>query len=142
MNFLTVKALIAFAGIALTLGGWYFDAIKKPYTHLFSPDWLPHARYHSALWLFAITVACLGSLGLLWGHYPGQDSQLAIWVAAFLPGLFYLSFFPSLLFRHASSWDDGEAPFMPIAPQVLVATVMLLVLVGALWLDTQLRLPA
>ncbi|TGE09834.1 hypothetical protein [Hymenobacter fodinae] len=142
MNLLTVKLLIAFTGVALTVGGWFFDAIKKPYTHLFNPHWLPHARYHSALWLFAITLACGASLGLLWGHYPGQDTGLAIWMAAFLPGLFYLSFFPSLLFRNTSSWDDGETPFMPIAPQLVVATVMLLVLGGALWLDMHLRVGA
>ncbi|WP_420155310.1 hypothetical protein [Siphonobacter sp.] len=139
MSLALVKGLIAFSGIALTLGGWYFDAIKKPYTHLFSPHWLPHARFHSALWLFSITLANLGSLFLLYGNFAERDTQLAIYMAAFLPGLFYLSFFPSLLFRNASAWDDGEKPFLFTAPQVLVSMVMLLVLGVALWMDAHLR---
>lgn len=139
MNLLTVKCLIAFASIMLTLGSWFFDAIRKPHTHLFNPEWLPHARYHSALWLFSITLSCLGSLWLLWGNYAQRDSPLAVWMAAFLPGLFYLSFFPSLLFRNTSAWDDGEKPFMPVAPQVIVSVVMLLVLGLAVWIDKQLR---
>lgn len=139
MNLLLVKGLITVASVSLALGGWYFDAIKKPPTHLFNPHWLPHARYHSALWLFSISIASLGTLWLLWGSYPGRDSQLAIWMAAFLAGLFYLSFFPSLLFRQASAWDDGEAPFLFTAPQVLIALVMTLILGISLWMDWQLR---
>lgn len=139
MNLTIVKSLITVAGVALTLGGWFFDAVRKPYTHLFNPHWLPHARYHSALWLFAITFATGASLYLLWGNFAGRDSKLAVRMAAFLPGLFYLSFFPSLLFRTASAWDDGEAPFLFTAPQVLIAIIMVVVLAVALWLDNRIR---
>ncbi|MFD1141013.1 hypothetical protein ACFQ4C_07830 [Larkinella insperata] len=139
MSLLLVKWLISFASVSLALGGWYFDAIRKPPTHLFNPHWLPHARYHSALWLFSISIASVGTLWLLWGQYPERDSQLAIWVAAFLSGLFYLSFFPSLLFRNASAWDDGEKPFLFTAPQVLIALIMTVILAIALWMDGQLR---
>ena len=139
MSLLIVKCLIAFTSVALMVGGWYFDAIKQPPTHLFNPHWLPHARYHSALWLFAISIATIGSLWLLWGNYAGRDSQLAIGMAAFLPALFYLSFFPALLFRNTSAWDDGETPFLFTAPQVLIAVVMLVLLLIAIGLDWHLR---
>ncbi|ADB39777.1 conserved hypothetical protein [Spirosoma linguale DSM 74] len=139
MSLAVVKALIAFASVSLSVGGWYFDAIKQPPTHLFNPDWLPHARYHSALWLFSVSLSSLGSLWLLWGSFEGRDSELAIRMAAFLPALFYLSFFPSLLFRNTSAWDDGEKPFLFTAPQVLISTLMLLLLGASLWMDKQLR---
>jgi len=108
--------------------------VKEPPTHLFNPDWPPHARYHSACWLIVITLAALGSLWLLWGKYRERDSRLSILSAAFLPGMFYVSFLPALLFPGTSPWNDGEAPFQLVAPQVIIAAAMVIVLIIALLL--------
>ena len=142
MNIRISKLLITIVSISLPAGGWFFDAIKQPPTHLFNPDWLPHARYHSACWLFSITIGAIGSLWLLWGSYKEQGSRLSLWMAAFLPGLFYASFLFALLIPGTTAWNDGEAPFQPIPPQVIIATIMVVVLIIALALSrTSQRLP-
>jgi len=48
--------------------------------------------------------------------------------------MFYISFLPALLFPGTSVWNDGEAPFQLVAPQVIIAIAMLVVLVIALLL--------
>ena len=129
-----VKLLITLVSISLPVGGWFFDAIKEPPTHLYNPAWPPHARYHSACWLIVITLAALGSIWLLWGRYRERNSRLSILLAAFLPGMFYVSFLPALLFPGTSAWNDGEAPFQLVAPQVIIAAAMVMVLLIALLL--------
>jgi len=125
------KILITVVSISLPVGGWFFDVVKLPPTHLFNPAWPPHARYHSACWLFAITLAAMGSLWLLWGNYTERNSRLAIWSAGFLPGFFYLSFLLALLIPGTTAWNDGETPFQLLPPQVIIAAGMLVVLIIA-----------
>ena len=139
MKQLLAKILLTLACLPLSVGGWYFDAVRQPPTHLFNPSWPPHARYHDACWLFAISVAVLGALWLLWGPHEARGARLAVRGAAFLPGLFYLSFLLALLVPGVTPWNDGETPTQPIAPQVIMAASSLLVLVAGLVLDERSR---
>jgi uncharacterized membrane protein len=43
-------------------------------THLFNPNWTPHSRFHSALWVGVNVLAGLGALYLVWGRHRERDS--------------------------------------------------------------------
>lgn len=133
------KLLLTLATLPLAVGGWYFDAIRTPPTHLFNPAWTPHARYHDACWLFAISVATLGVWYVLWAPHEARNSRLAVRGAAFLLGLFYAAFLLALLVPGVTPWNDGEAHTQAVAPQVIMALVSLLVLAAALVLDARAR---
>ena len=135
MKQLLAKILLTLACLPLSVGGWYFDAVRRPPTHLFNPNWPPHARYHDACWLFAISLAVLGAWWLLWGTHEARGSRLAVRGAAFLPGLFYAAFLLALVVPGVTPWNDGETPTQPVAPQVIMAVVALLGLVAGLVLD-------
>lgn len=129
------KLLLTLACLPLALGGWYFDAVRTPPTHLFNPAWPPHARYHDACWLLASSVATLGAWYLLWAPHEARNSRLAVRGAAFLPGLFYAAFLLALPVPGVTPWNDGKVPTQAVAPQIVLASAALLVLAAALLLD-------
>jgi hypothetical protein len=51
-------------------------------SHLFSPQWSPHARFHDAVSLGMTTMLSSVALWLLWRRSPDQDA--AVTVAAIL----------------------------------------------------------
>lgn len=66
-------------------------------THVFNPSWPPHARFHGAAGWGSVAASQLLALWLLWR--PGQDAgdgDLAIKIAALLPAIAWIPFFPAL----------------------------------------------
>jgi hypothetical protein len=66
-------------------------------THVFNPDWPPHARFHSAAGWGSLAGSQFLALWLLWR--PGEDADngdLAIKIAALLPAVAWVPFFPAL----------------------------------------------
>lgn len=64
-------ALVASAAIA--------TGVDWNHTHLFHPDWHPHARFHGALFIFLTNAMCAMGLWLLWRKT--QDERLAFHIA-------------------------------------------------------------
>src|SRR5258707_13077301 len=82
------KMLISLAAIltavAPFLAGWNDS-------HLFSPQWSPHSRFHGVVSLGMRTMLSSVSLWLLWRRSPDQDT--AVTVAAAIPVAYWGPFF-------------------------------------------------
>ena len=64
------------------------------YTHIFSELWSPHAHFHGAWFVIAISLLSLLCLWLLWSP-AGQVDRSRI--AALIQGGIWLAFFPAML---------------------------------------------
>lgn len=104
------KTLLAsVAGLTAT-GGFLADWNK---THLFNPNWPPHAKFHDAM---SITLGSfLGGAGLYFllrkGRHPHQDTQMG----AVLPAFFWASQGISFAFPGAKGL---EAEFPELIPRI------------------------
>src|SRR5215212_11649971 len=104
------QILISVAALT-TVGGFLADWNR---THLFNPDWPPHARFHDALTIALGTL--LGACGLYFlvgkrSKHP--DSDLAL--GALLPSLFWIAQGASFAFPGA---EGLEAEFPEKVPCV------------------------
>ena len=86
-------------GFVLVVGAVISTAVDWNATHLFNPEWHPHARFHDALFLLLLDGATLIVLWLLWrpSREPGAALlaatlfALAVWtpffyIEALIPG--------------------------------------------------------
>jgi hypothetical protein len=73
------KMLISLAAIITAVVPFLADWNDS---HLFSPQWSPHARFHGAVSLGMTTMLSSVALWLLWRRSPDQDA--AVTVAAIL----------------------------------------------------------
>jgi hypothetical protein len=108
-------------------------------THMTNPLWPPHARFHWAIQWFSITTLNVCALFLLWGSYQDKGTRLSILIAAMAPLLFWGSFFPSMLMPGTSTWPDGIEPFSQIAPNVVLAVIISMLCMIAVFIDHRSR---
>lgn len=104
-------------------------------THLFNPDWHPHAKFHDAVMLWLLSGMSIVALWLLWRRSAEPD--LGYTVAMLVPVIFWSPFFFVTLLVPGTSLqaDLNEAPpriaGIPIYPNVAVATIsVVLALIG------------
>lgn len=104
-------------------------------THIFNPEWHPHAKFHDVVMLWLLSGMSLMALWLLWRRSTEPD--IAYTVAMLVPVVFWSPFFFTTLVIPGTSLqaDLKEAPPMvgsiPIYPNVAVATVsVILALIG------------
>jgi hypothetical protein len=65
-------------------------------THVFNPEWMPHARFHGAAGWGTVSGAQLLALWLLWRPASSAaEEELAVKIAALLPAITWLPFFPA-----------------------------------------------
>jgi hypothetical protein len=101
------RALLATVASATAVGGFLADWNR---THLFNPNWPPHARFHDAQ---TITLgAMLGTAALVVLRRPGQESAA---VSAGLTGAFWLS--QGLSFAYPGT-GGLEAEFPELVPRI------------------------
>ncbi len=82
-------------------------------THLFNPDWPPHAKFHDALSI--ALAALLGACGLYFLCRKGKDLQTDVALGALLPSLFWTAQGTSFAFPGA---EGLEAEFPEKVPRV------------------------
>jgi len=104
-------------------------------THLFNPEWHPHARFHDAVMLWLLSGCCIMALWLLWRRT--SEPTVAVTVATLIPIIFWSPFFfvTSLMPGTSLQADLKEAvpqvAGISIYPNVAVATVsVILALIG------------
>lgn len=83
-----------------TVGGFLADWNR---THLFNPDWPPHAKFHDALSIALGSL--LGSCGLYFLCRRGKDPQTDVALGALLPSLFWIAQGASFAFPGAEGFE-------------------------------------
>lgn len=104
-------------------------------THIFNPEWHPHAKFHDVVMLWLLSGMSIVALWLLWRRTTEPD--LAYTFAMLVPVIFWSPFFFVTLVIPGTSLQANlqEAPpivaGIPIYPNVAVAAVsVILALVG------------
>jgi hypothetical protein len=96
-------------------------------THVFNPNWAPHARFHSAAGWGTVAGSQLLALWLLWR--PGQragEVDLAVQTAALLPAISWAPFFLAVSTPGAAVEDEpGHLPRIAGVPANLVAAALI-----------------
>jgi hypothetical protein len=74
-------------------------------THIFSEMWSPHAHFHGAWFVIAVSLLSLLCLWLVWSPI-GQVERSRI--AALIQGCIWLAFFPAMLVPDTALADPGK----------------------------------
>ena len=84
--------------VALLASAIIATAVDWNHSHLFHPDWHPHARFHGTLFILLTDAMCALALWLLWrqGTEPRLPFPVGLWVmlALWLPFFFVEALVP------------------------------------------------
>jgi hypothetical protein len=121
------KLLLSATSIWSGYGSYHFDCNE---THIYNPEWPPHAKFHNAQTMS--TGAAVGALGLytLWAHRgPWTAGRLQVSTAAaslyWITQLSAVGYPGTALFDRARSADGAGAPPRVRGPQTVIAGVAL-----------------
>jgi hypothetical protein len=96
------RILISFVAFITLVGSNIADWNN---THIFSELWSPHAHFHGAWFVVAISLLSLLCLGLVWSP-AGQVDRCRI--AALIQGCIWIAFFPAMLVPGTLLADPGK----------------------------------
>ena len=114
-----------------TFGSYIFDWNE---THIYNPNWPPHAKFHNAQTMLLGTVIGILSLWLLW--FQNGDSRTMFRLALVTASFYWITQAGSILFPGTALVDPEFAhPGQPPA-QLIVDLVMLGMLGLAYFLET------
>lgn len=104
-------------------------------THIFNPEWHPHAKFHDVVMLWLLSGMSIMALWLLWRRSTEPD--IAYTVAMLVPVVFWSPFFFTMLVIPGTSLQANLNESLPVVagitiyPNVAVATVsVILALLG------------
>jgi hypothetical protein len=101
-------------------------------THVFNPNWPPHARFHGAAGWGTVTGSQLLALWLIWR--PGQqraEHDLAVKTAALLPLIAWAPFFAALATPGTAVEDEpGHLPRIVSVPANLIPAALVPAIAG------------
>ncbi len=102
--------ILSSAATLTAVGGFLADWNR---THLFNPNWPPHARFHDAQSILLGSFLGVSGLYLLWrrGEHPESDLSLG----ALLPAFFWMAQGASFVFPGA---EGLEAEFPEKVPRI------------------------
>jgi hypothetical protein len=123
------RLLLSGAAIGTIVGTGRADLNR---THVFNPDWPPHARFHAAAGWGAVAGSQLLALWLTWrsGQEPAE-SDLAIKTATVLPAIAWAPFFLALATPGTKVEDQpGHLPRLLGVPVNLVPATLVPALAG------------
>ncbi|RAL16637.1 uncharacterized protein BO97DRAFT_402994 [Aspergillus homomorphus CBS 101889] len=118
------RGLIALAALLTAMGGFVADWNE---THVFNPQWPPHARYHNGQ---TMTTGLL--LGLSSWFYLTRPGTQSLYTAAWLPALHLLAILSGILYPGALPIDPG---FGEGFPQLYICGTLLAMLGVGLGLE-------
>jgi hypothetical protein len=105
------KLIISFLSI-FTIAGPYLADWNE--THIFNPNWMPHAKFHNAQTMVLGTFLGLITLYWLWVRKSLDDKQ-GFKESTFIVSLYWVSQFPAILFPGTMLVDPiGKHVEMPI----------------------------
>jgi hypothetical protein len=118
--------------ILLTLDHSRPDRRDWNFTHVFNPEWPPHARFHTVAGISMTIGLCLVALWLIWRNPPDRGASLT--VAALFPISYWGSFFVAAAIPGSGVEDHpGDLPRVRGLPLNLfiAAVVVLLTIAGS-----------
>lgn len=100
-------------------------------THLFNPEWPPHARYHLVMQFVAF--AALGALGLWFLWRPSREPLLHLRLAALIPAALIGSLYVAALVPTTGLLYEPNMPVLRVLgvglpPNLLAGTLALMAL--------------
>ncbi|MBC7973030.1 MAG: hypothetical protein H7Z11_23385 [Verrucomicrobia bacterium] len=107
-------------------------------SHIFSPEWVPHARFHDVAMLHLLCGVSIIGLWLLWRRSP--EPEIGARVAALIPIIFWSAFFYTTLLVPGTSLNAStkEAPpqilGISIYPNVVIALISVILAALGYWL--------
>lgn len=124
------KILISIVALYAALGSYIFDWNE---THIFNPNWPPHAKFHNAQDMLLGTATGLLALWVLWIQKTDKRNKFVL--SIILASLYWITQFGAILFPGTALTDPefshpGQAP-----AQLIVDIVMLLMLSIAYFLE-------
>lgn len=100
------RLVLSGAAIGTVIGTGRADLNR---THVFNPEWPPHARFHAAAGWGTVTGSQLLALWLVWrSDDSGADNDLAVRIAALLPAIAWTPFFLALVTPGAEVEDEPD----------------------------------
>ncbi|PWY82038.1 hypothetical protein BO70DRAFT_396330 [Aspergillus heteromorphus CBS 117.55] len=102
------RCLIALSSLLTASGGYIADWNE---THVFNPQWPPHARYHNGQTM--TTGLLLGLSSLFYLCQTGHHSRQALYTAAWLPALHLLAMLSGILYPGALPVDPAFGEGFP-----------------------------
>jgi Family of unknown function (DUF6640) len=96
------RILISFVTLVTLVGSNIADWND---THIFSELWSPHAHFHGAWFVIAISLLSVLCLWLIWSPVGQVDRSRT---AALIQGCIWLAFFPAMLVPDTALADPGK----------------------------------
>jgi hypothetical protein len=122
----------------LVVGAIVSTAVDWNTTHLFNPAWHPHARFHDALFLLFLDATTLVMLWLLWRRSaePAVGIKAATLYSAALwtPFLYIEALIPGTSLLASVDVPVLRVAGMALAPNLIIAIVMLVLTLAGYWL--------
>ena len=100
--FMLSRILISFVTLVTLIGSNIADWNS---THIFSELWSPHAHFHGAWFVIAMSLLSLLCLWLVWSPASQVDRSR---IAALIQGCIWLAFFPAMLVPDTALADPGK----------------------------------
>ena len=128
----TGKILITIVAVYAAFGSYIFDWNK---THIYNPNWPPHAKFHNAQTMLLGTMIGLLSLWIIW--YQKIDTLYKLRMAASLASLYWITQAGAITFP-GTALVDPEFRHPAQAPaQLIVDVVMLTMLCIGYYLEAK-----
>ncbi|RYE20321.1 MAG: acetyltransferase [Sphingobacteriaceae bacterium] len=124
------KILISIVSLYAAFGSYIFDWNK---THIFNPDWPPHAKFHNAQDMLLGTTTGLLALWVLWIQRTDERNKLIL--SAVLASLYWITQFGAVFFPGTALVDPQFAQPDQLPAQLIVDIIMVAMLTVACLLE-------
>jgi hypothetical protein len=100
------KILLSLISLALGVGAWVADYNE---THVFNPNWPPHAKFHNGQTMFFGSFMGLMCLVFLWTNFLKVLPKQKVILAAIFPVLYFMTQFGAYFIPGAALRDPEFA---------------------------------
>ena len=126
------KILITLVVAWAAFGPYIFDWNK---THIYNPNWPPHAKFHNAQTMLLGTALGLFSLWIIW--YQKLHTLYKLRTASILASFYWLTQAGAITFPGTALTDPEFSSLHPLPYQLIVDAVMLIMLSIGYYLETK-----
>ena len=134
MKFSVGKILISIIGLLLICGTWLAD---YNVTHVFKPDWPPHAKFHNGQTMFLGTFLGILTLVFLWSDFLRTTVVQKICLGAITASLYWLALLGAYCIPGTALIDPDLATgnWSSDNKQLYMATVVLITIITGTFLE-------